>query len=173
MSVLLFRLVGFFMFLIISTFSVRHSWHVFIPGLYFGHLFLSSHLTEGAGLALFSQMWADNVVLFFFFSSLKEWLWLLYLVLKALSVTPIYSAWLPLGQSRTALYTTLSSRHLFSTGQLSLFLQLQSFFSVVVLILFGGVPLHYVFSISDPCFPYKNTKSWLCVGLWFCVMGGF
>ena len=136
MSVLLFRLVGFFMFLIISTFSVRHSWHVFIPGLYFGHLFLSSHLTEGAGLALFSQMWADNVVLFFFFSSLKEWLWLLYLVLKALSVTPIYSAWLPLGQSRTALYTTLSSRHLFSTGQLSLFLQLQSFFSVVVLILF-------------------------------------
>ena len=48
----------------------------------------------------------------FLSSDWKLALWLLYLVLNELSVTPMYSA-----DSIVALYTTDSVRHLFCTGQ--------------------------------------------------------
>ena len=67
MSVLLFNVLGLLRFLIISTFSMRQSWHVLMPGIYFWHFVFNSHFTVGEGLALFSQMYVDSVVLHFFF----------------------------------------------------------------------------------------------------------
>ena len=58
----------------------------------------------------------------FLSSDWKLALWLLYLVLNELSMTPMYSA-----VSSVALYTTDSVRHLFCTGQAVLFLQEHSF----------------------------------------------
>ena len=58
----------------------------------------------------------------FLSSDWKLALWLLYLVLNELSVTPMYSA-----VSSVALYTTDSVRHLFCTGQAVLSLQEHSF----------------------------------------------
>ena len=73
-----------------------------------------------------------------------------------LSVTPMYSALLPSGQSR-ALYLTLSSRHLFS-------MYFQSFFSVVVFSLSVRRFWRYLF-LSVHCSPVNNKISWLCCDL--------
>ena len=70
----------------------------------------------------FFQQWAARVVAPFLVSFLKLYVWLSYLVLNALSVRPMYSE--RSAVSRVALYTTDSERHLLSTGQLALFLQL-------------------------------------------------
>ena len=65
----LFYVLGLLRFLVISVFSLRHSRQVFIPGLYLGHSRFNSHFTDGAGLALLSQICLDSVVLLF--SSMK------------------------------------------------------------------------------------------------------
>ena len=65
-SFLLLMFFGSLVFLIISTFSLKHKSQNLFPGLYDLHFFIISHLMLGLGLSLFSHMYWASVVAFFF-----------------------------------------------------------------------------------------------------------
>ena len=92
-----------------------------------------SHLMSGLGFSPNFHTCAARVVALLFVSCLKLKVWLSYLVLKGVSVKPIYSE--ASADFRVALYMTDCVRHLPSTGQFAGTLQLQ------VLSLFGALGL--------------------------------
>ena len=91
-SVRLLRQSGLPRFRIINTFSDRQMSQSPLPCSYGRHFFSISHLIAGSGFRLLLQTYCDRVVAALLLSCLKLCVCRLYLVLKASSVLPIYSA---------------------------------------------------------------------------------
>ena len=72
----------------IVSFSARHNWQYFVPGLYAFVCAFIVHLMFGLGFSSLFQTCSERAVLLLFLSDLNECVWLLYLVLNGPSVLP-------------------------------------------------------------------------------------
>ena len=85
----LFKKFFFFAF-INKSFSSRHKLHRFDPALYAATCFIMDHLMWWSRFPIFNfQICFDNSVSLAYFTYRKDLVWLRYLCLKSLAVTPI------------------------------------------------------------------------------------
>lgn len=122
----------------IKYFSLKHSLHDLVDVVY-GSAFANTFqfMVCGMFLSFNVQIYWLSAVLFFLFLSLKELLWLLYLVLKRFSVMPTYCSVLLLSCLLTvAWYTIPFTRQLPFNGHVFLFLQLQLLILLLLLLVF-------------------------------------